>query len=89
MNPGMEGRMSAMEKLAPTSRRKAARSLGSQLEHDRLTRRAVRVRQVIAALRERAAAREGETPQPLRIAIEDFGRELATLERQLRHAGGR
>ncbi|MGB2696111.1 MAG: hypothetical protein WBD55_13120 [Dehalococcoidia bacterium] len=60
-------------------------SLGSALERDRLERRAARVRQVIHALRERASAREGVTPRPLRAAIEDFGRELADLERQLRH----
>lgn len=63
------------------------RSLGSQLERDRLERRAARVRQVIHALRERAAARDtvGGAPRPLRAAIEDFGRELAELERRLRH----
>ena len=81
-----------MENLASTTSTTSPRAdatLGSQLERDRLQRRAVRVRQVIAALRERAAAREGDTPRPLRIAIEDFGRELATLERQIRHVGGR
>jgi len=64
----------------------ASRSLGSQLERDRLERRAARVRQVIHALRERAAARDtvGGAPRPLRAAIEDFGRELAELERRLR-----
>jgi len=68
----------------------ASRSLGSQLERDRLERRAARVRQVIHALRERAAARDAgagtaAVPRPLRAAIEDFGRELAELERRLRH----
>lgn len=71
------------------SRSRSGRSLGGQLEHDRLQRRAVRVRQVIAALRERVAARGGDPPRPLRVAIEDFGRELADLERQIRHFGGR
>lgn len=72
----------------------SSRSLGSQLERDRLERRAARVRQVIQALRERAAARDtlGGAPRPLRAAIDDFGRELAELERRLRHhaptAGG-
>lgn len=66
-----------------------ARTLGHQLERDRLERRAVRVRQVLHALRERAAVRDGEgaTPRPLVAAIEDFGRELHELERRLRHAG--
>ena len=70
--------------------RAAARSLGHQLERDRLEQRATRVRQVIHALRERAAARDtvggaGGVPHPLRAVIEDFGRELAELERRLRH----
>lgn len=62
------------------------RSLGRQLERDRLEQRALRVRQVIHALREREAARDtaGGAPRPLRAAIEDFGRELAELERRLR-----
>ena len=73
--------------------RAAARSLGHQLERDRLEQRAARVRKVIHALRERAAARDtvGGAPRPLRAAIDDFGRELAELERRLRHhasAGG-
>ncbi len=70
----------------------AARSLAHQLERDRLEQRAVRVRQVIRALRERAAARDGlgGAPRPLRAAIDDFGHELAELERRLhqhRHPG--
>jgi hypothetical protein len=58
-----------------------------------LEQRAMRVRQVIHALRERAAARDtaggraGGAPAPLRTAIEDFGRELAELERRLSHDG--
>ena len=76
--------------IAPTRRRpRGGRSLGSELERDRLEKRARRVRQVIDALRERADAREGGAPRPLTAAIEDFGRELADLERRLRHAGGR
>lgn len=64
----------------------ASRTLGHQLERDRLEQRAARVRQVIHALRERADARDhaGGAPRPLRAAIEDFGRELAELERRLR-----
>jgi len=76
-----------MQVIAPTSPRRArgTRSLGSQLERDRLERRATRVRQVITALRERAAAREDRVPRPLVAAIEDFGRELGSLEQRLRH----
>ena len=60
-------------------------SLGHRLERDRLEQRAVRVRQVIHALRERAVVRDGgRAPRPLTAAIEDFGRELAELERRLR-----
>jgi tetraprenyl-beta-curcumene synthase len=71
------------------SSRAPARSLAHQLERDRLEQRAARVRQVIHALRERAAARDttGGAPRPLRAAIEDFARELAELERRLRHHG--
>jgi hypothetical protein len=74
---------------ATPARATAARSLGYQLERDRLEQRAVRVRQVIRALRERAAARDtdGGAPRPLRAAIEDFGRELAELERRMQHHG--
>jgi hypothetical protein len=61
-------------------------SLAHRLERDRLEQRAVRVRQVIHALRERAGVRDGggSAPRPLTAAIEDFGRELAELERRLR-----
>jgi hypothetical protein len=49
----------------------------------------MRVREVIHALRDRAEARDvaggrvGGAPAPLRAAIEDFGRELAELERRI------
>lgn len=71
-----------------TRRTTGSRTLAHQLERDRLEQRAVRVRQVIHALRERASARdtEGAAPRPLRAAIEDFGRELAELERRLHHS---
>lgn len=74
--------------------RTTGRTLGRQLERDRLEQRAMRVRQVIHALRERAEVRDtaggrtGGAPAPLRAAIEDFGRELAELERRLQHHGG-
>ena len=60
-----------------------SRTVGHQPERDRLERRAVRVRQVLHALRERAAALEGEgeAPRPLVAAIEEFDRELSELER--------
>lgn len=74
---------------AHTGRTRAAASLGTQLERDRLEQRAARVKLVISALRERADARYGATPRPLQAAIEGFGRELADLERQLRRSGRR
>jgi len=65
-------------------------SLGVELERDRLERRAARVRLVIRALRDRADHRYyGATPRPLGAAIEDFGRELAELERRLGGTGHR
>jgi hypothetical protein len=82
------GTMGAMDTVTPSS----APSLSHQLERDRIEQRATRVRQVLHALRERAGAREGTAgdravgaPAPLRAAIEDFGRELAELERRLQH----
>jgi hypothetical protein len=73
----------------PARTRRSGRSLGSQLERDRLERRAARVREVIGALRDRVDTRQEHAPRPLRAAIEDFGRELAHLERRLREVGGR
>jgi len=66
-----------------------ARPLDHRRERDQIEQRAARVRQVIHALRERADARDtvGGAPRPLRAAIEDFGRELADLERQLQDHG--
>ncbi len=77
----------AAVRSSATRARANARSIGSQLERDRLEQRAARVRQVIHALRERADARDtaGGAPRPLRAAIEDFGRELSELERRLRN----
>jgi hypothetical protein len=85
--PSVLATASRADTVRSSSSRRSARSLGHQLERDRLERRAARVRQVIHALRERAAARDtvGGAPRPLRAAIEDFGRELAELERRLRH----
>ncbi|MBS1869485.1 MAG: hypothetical protein JSS99_07450 [Actinobacteria bacterium] len=80
---------SATRTATRTTTRTTTRTLGYQLERDRLEQRAVRVRQVIRALRDRAEARDttGGAPRPLRAAIEDFGRELAELERRLHHRG--
>lgn len=79
------GTMRVMHTVSPP----ATRSIGHQLERDRLERRAMRVRQVIHALHERVAARDtaGGPPRPLRAAIEDFAHELAELEHRLRHHG--
>lgn len=76
-----------MQTLSPSPRTRRGGTLGSELDRHRLEQRAARVRQVIGALRERAEAREhglGKAPRPLTAAIEDFGRELAQLERRLR-----
>jgi hypothetical protein len=83
MKSPVAGTMCAMETATPSR----AHSIGYRLERDRLEQRAVRVRQVIHALRERAESRDtaGGAPRPLRAAIEDFGRELAELERRLHH----
>ncbi|HET6448037.1 MAG TPA: hypothetical protein VFG31_02920 [Conexibacter sp.] len=72
-----------------TASASTTRTLAPQIEHERLEQRAVRVRQVLHALRERAAARDttGGAPRPLRAAIEDFGRELAEIEQRLRRDG--
>lgn len=80
--------MRTVTPLSPTSTATSSttgtsRSLGRRLERDRLEQRAVRVRQVIHALRERADAREGAAPRPLQAAIQDFARELEDLERRL------
>lgn len=90
--PSSPGRVVATSRSvtgrSPAARSTAsARSLAHQLERDRIEQRATRVRKVIHALRERADARDtvGGAPRPLRAAIEDFGRELAELERRLRH----
>lgn len=85
MESPIPGTMGAMQTVTPSP----TRSLSHQLERDRIEQRAARVRKVIHALRERADAREtvGGAPRPLRAAIEDFGRELAELERRLRHHG--
>jgi hypothetical protein len=82
---GKVGRMRTTYPSPPRTRRGGL--LGSELERHRLEQRAARVRQVIGALRERAETREegqGKAPRPLTAAIEDFGRELAQLERRLR-----
>lgn len=86
--PGTMGDMQTATPSPTPSRSTATpRSLAHRLERDRVEQRAARVRKVIHALRERAEARDtiGGAPRPLRAAIEDFGHELAELERRLRH----
>lgn len=86
--PAASRRPAATPDVAARPRPRGPHSIATQLERDRLEQRAARVKQVLAALRERADVR-GATPRPLRAAIEDFGRELADLERQMRRVGAR
>lgn len=88
MKSPIPGTMGAMQTVTPSS----TSAFSHQPERDQIEQRAARVRQVLHALRERADARDhaagprpGGAPPPLRAAIEDFGRELAELERRLRH----
>jgi hypothetical protein len=91
MHPSSSTLPTAPARSARVRGARRSRSLGSQLERDRLEQRVTRVRQVIGALRERLEAREAHAPapRPLKAAIDDFGRELAHLERRLREVGGR
>jgi hypothetical protein len=63
------------------------RSLGEDLELDRLERRVTRVTVVIAALRERASKRRpglGAPPRHLRQAIADFEAQIESMNARLR-----
>lgn len=63
------------------------KTLTLRLERDRLQRRMRQMERVNAALRERAIYRDsatGRTPPPLRQAIADFEREIATMRQRLR-----
>ncbi len=83
--------MTNTSQTSPSSRtqRRRGASLGSELERHRLEQRVARVRKVIGALRERADAHDGSAPRPLAAALDDFGRELAQLERRLREVSQR
>ncbi len=57
-----------------------------RIERDRLLRRTRQIQMVTSALRDRAVYRHtvlGTTPPPLRRAIADFERELATMRHRL------
>jgi len=67
----------------PTS----TRTLGSELERDRLERRVRRATFAIAVLRQHATehrGRSGGSPKHLRYAITDFESQIATMNARLR-----
>lgn len=71
--------------MPSTLRPNPTRTLGADLERDRLTRRARRLDYVLRALRGRASdyERVGPVPPPLHQAITGFARELADDRRRL------
>jgi hypothetical protein len=60
-----------------------AHSLGIELEQQRLTHRAARIRRTLSAMRSIAESRP-DVPAPLRLGMNDFGRELVRVEQRLR-----
>ncbi len=73
-----------------TAQRVSTRSLGADLERDRLERRVIRMTLAIAALRQRASEyrRElGRPPGPLRHAIADFEEQIEAMNARLRDLG--
>ena len=63
------------------------RSLGADLERDRLERRVTRMRVAIAALRERTSEHRpglGAPPRHLRQAIADFEAQIELMNARLR-----
>jgi hypothetical protein len=63
------------------------RSIGADLERDRLERRVTRVTVAIAALRERASEHQpglGAPPRHLRQAIADFEAQIESMNARLR-----
>lgn len=73
----------------PAPRRSARpssnRSLGAELERDRLERRVRRLTMAIAALREREHRRElGTPPKHVRYAIADFEAQIEAMNARLR-----
>lgn len=73
-----------MARLAVPAAEETPHSLGLELEQQRLTHRAARIRRALAAMQQLATARSGTTPAPLRLGISDFERELARIEQRLR-----
>jgi hypothetical protein len=75
--------MTAMSATGPSF----TRSLGEDLERDRLERRVTRVTVAIAALRERASEHRsglGAPPRHLRHAIADFEAQIELMNARLR-----
>jgi predicted nucleic acid-binding Zn-ribbon protein len=64
-----------------------ARSLGTELEQQRLAHRAARIRRALSAMRSLADARRDNVPAPLRLGMTDFDRELTRVEQRLRELG--
>ena len=62
-------------------------SLGIELEQQRLTPRAARIRRTLSAVRRLADARRDNVPAPLRLGMTDFDRELSRVEARLRELG--
>jgi hypothetical protein len=64
----------------------AERDIGSELEHDRLAHRALRLERVVEELRARAHAHRrarGHAPRPLTQALVGFETELRTVRSRL------
>jgi hypothetical protein len=75
--------MTAMSTIGPSF----TRSLGEDLERDRLEHRVTRVTVAIAALRERASEHRpglGAPPRHLRHAIADFEAQIELMNARLR-----
>jgi hypothetical protein len=98
-NPGPDGVMSDYGPVArddvpsaePAARSTSARTLGAELERNRLEHRMRRVTMVVAALRHRAGEHQrdlGVPPRPLRQAIADFEAQTAAINARLRELSG-
>lgn len=62
-------------------------SLGLELEQQRLTHRAVRIRRTLSAMRRLAESHPDAVPEALRLGMNDFDSELLRIERRLQELG--